>query len=80
MCPAFLTELTTPRMTEPAGTSTRSPFIRSTIVVASKRSSTCAVAELSIFSRRTSNSVPAGTSFGFDVRPTVPEGRLVSRG
>ena len=58
--PALLTELTTPRITEPAGTSTRSSWRRSTIVVASNRSSTCAVAELSAVCSRTSNSVPTG--------------------
>src|SRR5438105_3879093 len=60
--PALVTELTTPRIAEPAGTITRSPSRTSTIVVASKRSSTCALPEFSGVWRRTSNSVPTGTS------------------
>ena len=46
---------------------TLSPSRRSTIVVASKRSSTWLVAELRDWLSRTSNSVPAGTS-----RPVLP--------
>jgi hypothetical protein len=70
---ALFTELTTPRIVEPAGTSTRlRSSRRSTMVVASKRSSTCAVFELSVLASRTSNSVPTGISLGFCERPTVP--------
>ena len=72
---ASLTELTTPRITDPAGTMTRPRSSRrSTIVVASKRSSTCEVLELSGFCRRTSNSVPTGISFGFCGRGAAPPG------
>ena len=58
----FVTELTTPRMTEPAGIIIRSFSRKSTSVVASNRSSTNAVAELSDCDRRTSSSVPTGIS------------------
>jgi hypothetical protein len=51
---ARFTELTTPRITEPAGINTSRPTDRSTIVVASNRSSTCAVSELSVLCKRTS--------------------------
>jgi hypothetical protein len=72
--PAFVTPLTIPRITDPAGTTTR-PLAsrRSTSVVASKRSSSCAVAELSELCSRTSNSVPTGTSSSLD-RPIVDVG------
>ena len=75
MRPALFTELTTPRASDPAGTTTRpSASLRSTTVVASNRSSTCEVAELSGDWSRTSNSVPTATSLGFCVRPAVPAG------
>ena len=74
MWPALVTALTTPRMTEPAGTSTwLFSSRRSTSVVASNLSSTCAVPELSEFCSRTSNSVPTGNSSGFWIY-TVPAG------
>jgi hypothetical protein len=47
------------------------------MVVASKRSSTCAVFELSVLASRTSNSVPTGISLALDERPVVPT-RLLS--
>ena len=62
------TALTTPRITAPAGTSVRPSITRSTSVVASKRSSTFVVPELSTFDRRTSSSVPAGISRLVEVR------------
>jgi hypothetical protein len=49
-------------MTDPDGTNTRPSTAKSTSVVASNRSSTFAVPELSEFNSRTSISVPAGTS------------------
>src|SRR5258706_985262 len=49
-------------MTEPAGITVRPLMLRSTSVVPSNRSSTCAVPEFSVFVSRTSISVPAGTS------------------
>ena len=58
--PALSTSLTTPRMTEPAGTSTRPSCIRSATVVVSKRCSTVAVSELNVVRSRTSTSCPAG--------------------
>src|SRR3989442_6252614 len=61
-------------MTEPAGMTTRSPCLRSTIVVASKRSSTCAVRELNGCCRRTSSSVPTGTSAVDADRPSPVRG------
>src|SRR5687767_6008084 len=57
------TAVTTPRITEPAGITTRPLTFRSTSVVASNRSSTCAVPELRAFCRRTSISVPGGTVY-----------------
>jgi hypothetical protein len=51
-----------PRITEPAGTSTRPFFPNGASVVASKRSSTFAVPEFKWLWRRTSNSVPTGIS------------------
>ena len=53
---------TTPRSSEPAGTSKRSFSYRSITVVASKRSSTIAVSELSSCCSRASSSVPTGIS------------------
>src|SRR5688572_32499440 len=57
---ALSTDRTTPLTTEPAGISTRLPLYRSTTVVASNRSSTCAVSELSCDCSRTSISWPDG--------------------
>ena len=45
--PALSTDATTPRIVEPAGTTMRPSRVRSTSVVASKRSSTASVPELS---------------------------------
>ena len=61
---AGVTEFTTPRITEPAGTSMRPFRSYGTIVVASKRSSTRAVPEFKRDCSRTSNSVPTGISVG----------------
>ena len=51
---ARFTELTTPRIIEPAGISTSLPRYKSTAVVASNRSSTCAVPDVSSFCSLTS--------------------------
>ena len=64
--PALSTSLTTPRTTEPAGTSTRPSCSRSTTVVVSKRCSTAAVSELNVVRSRTSTSCPAGIVPGAD--------------
>src|ERR1043166_1588549 len=56
------TEVTTPRTNEPAGITFRPSTLRSTNVVPSKRSSTFDVPEFRPLDRRTSISVPTGTS------------------
>ena len=61
-CEIVIIKTTGDRMTEPDGIATRPSAVRSTSVVASKRSSTCAVPEFNAVWRRASSSVPEGTS------------------